>query len=61
MADEQDQGKGADITTTREYRKFRMLLRKVIKAPPLPQKWHNGTSPRAGNPNAPGRKPIQKG
>jgi hypothetical protein len=62
MADEHAQNKDADsIVTMPEYRKFRALLRKVIKAPPLPRKWHNGVSPRAGNPNAPGRKPRATG
>jgi len=52
-----EEEKGADsIEDMPEHRKFRALLRKVIKAPPLPRKWHNGVSPRAGNPNAPGRK-----
>jgi hypothetical protein len=27
-----------DITKTPEYRKFKAMLRKVIKAPPLPRK-----------------------
>jgi len=50
--------KDADsITAMPEYRKFRALLRKVIKAPPLPRKWNDRASPRVGNPNAPGRKP----
>jgi len=57
MADGQDKGKDADsITTAKEYRNFKALLRKIIKAPPLPRKWHNSVSPRAGNPHAPGRK-----
>ena len=27
-----------DIRKTREYRRFRQLLRKVIKAPPMPRR-----------------------
>ena len=27
-----------DIKTTREYRKFRKLLKQVIKAPPMPKR-----------------------
>jgi hypothetical protein len=57
MGEVETQSKDAgSITAMPEYRKFRALLRKVIKAPPLPQKWSAGVSPRAGNPNAPGRK-----
>lgn len=50
----------ADIKATPEYRKFKALLRKVVKAPPLPRKWHDRESPRAGNPNAAGRKSKPK-
>jgi hypothetical protein len=38
----------ADIKATAQYRKFKALLRKVIKAPPLPQKWHSSASPQVG-------------
>jgi len=41
MTDQKPNGKAEeesqqDIKTTREYRKFRKLLKQVIKAPPMP-------------------------